>query len=115
MSALSHPEPTRTMAVRRRVAMPNSLTKTLTMFLTAFASTALLLHVIVGVAGHAVVERTRQNVLSLEDTIKRVRATTLVLQRNSERATNPSAIAAWAKLHGFHSSFLASRQHAEIE
>ncbi|MER3412724.1 MAG: hypothetical protein C4341_00485 [Armatimonadota bacterium] len=84
-------------------------------FLTAFAAAALLLHVAVGVMGHAIVERTRQSALSLEDMTERVRATTLALQRNSERATNPSSVAAWARLHGFQSSFVASRQDAEVE
>ncbi len=115
MSALSHPEHSRTIAVRRRVATHSGLATTVATFLTTFAAAALLLHVAVGVMGHAIVERTRLSALALEDTTKRVRGTTLALQRNSERATNPSSIAAWARLHGFQSSFLASRQDATVE
>lgn len=115
MSALSHPENARTIALRRRVANTSGLATTLTTFFTTFVAAALLFHVAVGVMGHALVERTRQSARMLEDTSKRVRAATVAFQRSSERTTNPSAIAAWAQLHGFQSSFLASRQDAPVE
>lgn len=115
MSALSHPEHSRPIAVRRRTATYGVLSTTVVTFLTSFAAAALLLHVAVGVLGHAAVERARQSALYLADTTKRVRATTSSLQRNCERGTNPSAVAAWARLHGFESSFLAAKEDASFE
>jgi hypothetical protein len=115
MSALSHPEHSRPIAVRHRAATHSGLATTVATFLTSFTAAALLLHVAVGVLGHAAVERTRQSALSLSDTAKRVRATTIALQRNCERGTNPSAIASWARLHGFESSFLAARQDVRFD
>lgn len=115
MSALSHPEHARTIALRRRAGSHGGIGALAATFLTTFAAAALLLHIAVGVLGHAAVEKARQNALFLTDTTKRVRATTISLQRNCERGTNPSAVAAWARLHGFESSFLAAKEDASFE